>query len=105
MAMLPGTSRSYSARNDAKLATAGCSELMNPMQFGPTSENPASRQMAVSRACRTAPSPPTSANPPAQMTPLRTPAAAADWMRSGARAARTARIASSGTTGAAVNSG
>ena len=72
----PARSVSNSDSAVAKVAVTGDAALMMPMQLGPHSVKPTSRQTAASLFCNATPSPPTSAKPPANITPLRVPRAA-----------------------------
>ena len=81
---LPGScAGSRSAWMYTMLGTCG---LTTPMQLGPQSAIPASRQIAVISSCCRRPSAPASAKPPSKMTAAPTPRSAAGRMCSSTRA-------------------
>ena len=61
----PGRNASSSCRAVAKVEVAGSAVLITPTQLGPHKRNPVSRHKATRARCRSMPSPPASARPPA----------------------------------------
>ena len=91
----PARSVSNSDNAVAQVAVTGDAALMMPMQLGPHSVKPTSRQTAASLFCNATPSPPTSAN----TMPLRVPRAAQARIVSTTVSAGIDRMTRSGVSG------